>query len=521
VSPRAGGLLRIARIAVALAVFAVLAGTFLDFAGWLPSAPGRALAAAQFVPSALALAGGAALSIACVFIVLATLVAGRLYCSILCPLGILQDIVFRARKILRHKPLRFAKPRTVLRFAILGTTIAILLAGGSGLVLPFVDPYSHFGRIAADLFRPLATFGNNAWIDATDALGFSAGSRYEVVWAPVGALVFSGVVLAIVAVLAWRRGRLYCNTFCPVGTLLGWLAKRSAFRLAIDASACRKCAECLGACKSQCIDLRAASIDASRCVSCFDCLATCRHGAIDFRLFGKPASFEIQKPGQPARASFPRRAFLAHTAVTIGALTAPDAMARPRHDGANRRRHGDPITPPGSLSLSRFLDRCTACHLCVSACPTHVLQPATLEYGLSGWLKPRLDYTKAFCNFDCRRCGEVCPDGAIDLLDLAAKHITKIGHARLDLDRCIVVTHGTDCAACSEHCPTKAVSTVPYRDNLRKPTLAQKFCIGCGACEFACPVRAITVSGLATHGKASQIVEPKAALPESRDDFPF
>jgi ferredoxin len=182
------------------------------------------------------------------------------------------------------------------------------------------------------------------------------------------------------------------------------------------------------------------------------------------------------------------------------------------------------ICPPGASSGERFLDRCTACHLCISECPTGVLLPAFFEYGLSGLMKPRMDYRAAFCNFDCRRCGEVCPDGAIDLLDLAAKHIVKIGETHFYHDKCVVVTNGTDCAACSEHCPTKAVSTIPYGNNLRLPLVRDELCIGCGACEYACPAKpdkAIKVTGLREHGWAKKVIEPKATLPKPAGDFPF
>jgi ferredoxin-type protein NapF len=526
VSPRAGRLLRVARIVVALAAFTLLAGTFVDLAGWLPPGIGASLAAVQFVPSSVALITGASLSLACVVIALVTLLVGRVYCSTLCPLGILQDIVLRIRRLVRRKApsKRPAKPHTVLRHVVLWSTMAALLAGAGGIALPLVDPYSQFGRIAGDLFRPLATLANNAWASGAAALGWQGFNRFEIVWAPLAALVFSACVLAVIVALAWRHGRLYCNAFCPVGTLLGGLARNAVFRLEIDREDCRKCAECLGACKSHCIDVRDGAIDFSRCVACFDCLDVCRNGAIGFRFSG------LRPPSRPAPLSRPRnppagvsrRAFFGHAAATLGALTTAQAAG---HHGHSRRAHhgarSRAIAPPGAASVARFLDRCTACHLCVSACPTHVLQPATLEYGLAGWLKPHLDYSTAFCNFDCRRCGEVCPDGAIAPLDLATKHVTKIGRAKLELGHCIVVKDGTDCAACSEHCPTKAVFTVPWRDNLRKPSLDEDLCIGCGACEFACPVKAITVSPLATHGIAKQLVEPKAESPRTSEDFPF
>jgi ferredoxin len=153
-----------------------------------------------------------------------------------------------------------------------------------------------------------------------------------------------------------------------------------------------------------------------------------------------------------------------------------------------------------------------------------VLQPALFEYGLEGLLKPRLNYHSAYCLFECTRCGEICPDGAIDLLDLATKQVTQIGVADFYRSRCVVEVNGTDCAACSEHCPTKAVTTKPYRENLRLPSLDQSLCIGCGACEYACPVKptkAILVTGRSRHSHAQKLVEKKATAPAQTGDFPF
>ena len=340
-------------------------------------------------------------------------------------------------------------------------------------------------------------------------------------------------VLALMVVLAAWRGRLYCNTVCPVGTLLGWLSQRAAFRLRIDQAACRKCAACLHACKAHCIDLRAGSIDFSRCVACYDCVEVCDEHGISYR-FAWARTVPNSVPTRPATPEVvtdpQRRVFLFNTIVGIAGVTAVGrvlAAGDNQHNGHDETKHGQlspVICPPGASSVERFLDRCTACHLCISECPTGVLQPAFLEYGLLGLMKPHMDYRIAFCNFDCRRCGEVCPDGAIDVLDLAAKHLAKIGEAHFNKDKCVVVTNGTDCAACSEHCPTKAVTTIPYGNNLRLPSLNNDLCIGCGACEYACPVKpdkAIQVTGLREHGWAKKLIEPKATLPKSYGDFPF
>lgn len=536
--------LKLLRVAAALVVFLGLTAALADFRNLVPAAAGHWLAGVQLVPSLVALVTGAALSLASVVVIAATLACGRIYCSAVCPLGILQDLIGRLARLVqrgRTKFLPYAQPATWLRQGFLWATVAGVVAGWSGLTLALLDPYSIFGRIIAELFRPLVTLANNAVVGVANAAGINSLYRVEPHWAAVGALAVPAMMFLLVVGLAAWRGRLYCNTVCPVGTLLGLFAERAAFRLEIDRGACQKCVACLQVCKSQCINLRTGTIDFSRCVGCFNCLGACEHGGISYRLAWRRKPSPVEPVGAPAACrALPdpqRRAFLTGAAtafaVSLGAglrLSAQDQAGTERaQSGAaggpeNPDDHTKVICPPGAASIDRFLDRCTACQLCVSACPTQVLRPAFLEYGLAGLMKPRMEYSAAFCNFECRRCGEACPDGAITLLALADKQLTQIGEAHFDQKKCIVVVKGTDCAACSEHCPTKAVHTIPYGDNLRLPEVTRDLCIGCGACEYACPVqpdKAINVAGHRRHGRARKPVETKAAAPTPAGDFPF
>jgi len=524
-------LFRKVRIALGLAVFLGLLAAFIDFRNLVPLSVGHWLASIQFTPSVVGLVTGAGFGLACVLVVLVSLACGRIYCSTICPLGVLQDIVIRLRALVRRwrRPMRYAAPHTTMRYAILWVVVLAAVAGAGSMALSLLDPYSNFGRIAAGIFRPLTTLAANAGSDAVRALGGSGGFRYDVVWPSLAALVFPIAMLALVVGLAAWRGRIYCNTICPVGTLLGWVAKRAAFRLQIDSQACEKCAACLRSCKAQCIDLKRGKIDFSRCVGCFDCLPSCEKGAIGFRWsWGRGAARKTEPDScerMAAGEGIDRRDFLIQSTRGMVVLAGADGLASAalavQHPAASRRLTRGGIAPPGARSVKSFLDRCTGCHLCVSACPTHVLQPALLEYGLLGFLKPHMNYPAAFCDFDCHRCGDICPDGAIAPLDLASKHLTRIGEAQFRREECIVVLNGTDCAACSEHCPTKAVSTMPYGNNLRLPSLDTSLCIGCGACEYACPVKAITVSPLAIHGTARKVTESRATLRTSGADFPF
>lgn len=518
-----GRYLKWMRVAVAVAVFLALLVAWVDFREVVPAAVGQTLGAVQLVPSLVALVTGASLSLAGLVLLLLTLGGGRIYCSTLCPLGIGQDIVIRVRRWFdKKRALPFAPPVPWLRPTMLGMTILASSLGWGGFVLALLDPYSNFGRIAAGIFRPLTVFVNNQLVGLMEAWGGHGLYRVDPAWLGAGALLPPLLVLVGVTALAFWRERLFCNTLCPVGALLGSIARRAAFRLAPDPAACRACDRCARVCKAQCLDARAGTIDFSRCVACLNCLAVCDQGGIGYRFAWRrpaPRVGRSEAAANPQRRDFLKKSVLGVVALGLSGR-AFAAGAKPVLVGPRPDNWTPAVSPPGSGGVAAFLQRCTACHLCVSACPTGVLRPATLEFGLRGFLKPRLDFVRAFCTLECRRCGEVCPTGAIRLPDMATKRTTKIGEVEFFRAKCVVVTKGTDCAACSEHCPTQAVTTRPYGVNLRLPAIHAERCIGCGACEHVCPVKpdkAIQVRGFYRHGVAQKFSEPKVTAPAARD----
>ena len=177
-------LLKWLRIAVAMAMFAALTAAFVDFRGLVPSQLSHALAEIQFIPSLVALHTGASLSLACVIIAIVTLAVGRIYCSAICPLGILQDMVIRLTQWRKRKskPTPYSRPRTWLRQTFLWVTIAAAVAGFGGFALSLLDPYSNFGRIASDIVRPLVTLANNAAVGPADKLGWHGLFRVVPSW---------------------------------------------------------------------------------------------------------------------------------------------------------------------------------------------------------------------------------------------------------------------------------------------------------------------------------------------------
>lgn len=168
------------------------------------------------------------------------------------------------------------------------------------------------------------------------------------------------------------------------------------------------------------------------------------------------------------------------------------------------------ITPPGSISQEHFQAHCTSCHLCVSKCPSHVLKPAFMEYGLGGMMQPTVFFEKGFCNFDCTVCGDVCPNGAILPLTKEQKHLTQMGKVVFIEENCIVYRDGTSCGACSEHCPTQALSMIPFKDGLTIPHIDTEICVGCGGCEYVCPARpfrAVYIEGNAVQQEAKPFTD--------------
>lgn len=514
-------MLRKLRIAAGAILLAAVTWYFVDFAGILPDGLG-VLARIQFFPAffmhSVAILMG---------IVALTLLFGRLYCSVICPMGVFQDVVSRVAGFFRKKKKRYkySPARNVLRYGLLAGVAVVGLAGFSFLV-SLLDPYAAYGRIAANVFSPVYLAGNNLLETIFTSFGNYTFYRMEVPVRSILSLAVALVTLGGVGYLAWRFGRAYCNTVCPVGAILGLLSRYSLFKVRIDTAKCNGCGVCASRCKSSCIDSKNHRIDHSRCVDCFNCLDACRQSALSFSLPpGKKAKIEIPEK-QPDTA---RRKFIATSlaaTITVPALVAGGRRNRFRqHQGENKAGYGRsvPISPPGSLGHAHLERHCTACHLCISKCPSKVLKPAFTQYGLAGMMQPMMDFEKGFCNFDCTVCSDVCPNGAILPLTQEEKHLTQVGKVVFLKRFCIVHTDGTSCGACSEHCPTQAVSMVPYRDGLTIPHTDPSICVGCGGCEYVCPAtphKAIYVEGNAVHEKAVPFRDVQAHE-EEIDDFGF
>ena len=498
----------------------LLVGIGRDWWGWLPKL--------QMMPATLRLIGGAALgNIAVVLgILLVTLLAGRIYCSVICPLGVFQDIVLWIRRTLgkvfpKSKALRkrfkFNRECRWVRYPVAALAIAGIISGLQ-IVVALLEPYSAYGR----MIRSIVGGG------------------------PAPLLIAAGVTFVAVVLCAWLWGRAYCNTICPVGTVLGCVSRYQFFGVRVDEDKCIKCGACSRICKSSCIEEGTLRIDYSRCVDCFDCIGACKQGALGFGKTARRAvpgsgidsviSTEAKRSGEsPLHQEISRQArndsantrqarndsantrqarndkdndgrrrFLATGAMLIGTGIAASAQNMKLDGGLAELQPKTPrertprLVPPGATGLKAFYDSCTACQLCITHCPSGVLRPST---DLEHFLQPQMGYENGFCRPECTACSEVCPAGAIRPVAKDAKTLIRIGTAKVNPFICLSASGEERCGACARHCPTGAISMVDVDGTLR-PVVAEEQCIGCGKCEYLCPVRpesAISVVGLEEH----------------------
>ena len=480
------------RITLATIIFLGMVLLFLDFTGsvhaWLAW-----MSSMQFIPAVLS-----ANLVVVGIILLLTLVFGRAYCSVICPLGIWFDSVAWAGLKAKKNRYTYSPALKWLRIAMLVLFVIGMVAGISSVIV-LLDPYSTFGLFMAELFAPIYYIVNNLLAQLAEQMGSYSIYETDVWLKSIVSLVTAITLFVVMGILAWRNGRTYCNTICPVGTVLGYLSQFSLLAPVIDTNKCNGCTRCARNCKASCIDAKNHAIDYTRCVVCMDCIDNCSQHAIQYRLrYSKKNTTESE-------ISNSRRKFL-----SIGAIiaTTPIVNAQAKVDGGlaviedkKIPQRATRIIPPGAGDIHSFERHCTACQLCVAACPNEVLRPSQQ---LDSLLQPHLSYERGYCRPECIKCAEVCPTDAIKLIDLAEKSSIQIGHAVWIKENCIAHTRGVKCNNCERHCPVGAIQMItPEGGNGTPiPCVDTERCIGCGACENLCPARpfsALYVEGHKQH----------------------
>ncbi len=512
--------LRRLRIGISFIIFTLFLWLFLW--GIESNAPNysQILLGLQFVPAlikVLTFSFGFAF-LGFLIIIITSFIFGRFYCAAVCPLGILQDIVifFSHRlKLTRHH--QYQRPFKVIRYTVLLLSVLITITGSITMV-SLLDPYSIFGRIVTHLLKPILIGLNNLIVPILESFNVYAITYSSIHSLTIFTLSITLILFFLVVGLALFKGRQYCNTICPVGTVLGLLAKKSLFSIQIDQQQCNACGLCERACRAGCIDSRFKQVDHDRCVVCFDCLETCQ------KIHYVPKLKDtIDQKYSLSR----RREFLKRTTLLSAAMLLPSANygQSPEKEG---EKHPLPIIPPGAKSIENYIKLCTACHLCVSACPSKVLTPLVAAFGRKGIMQPGFDLDQGYCQYSCNTCSRICPTGAISPITLEEKQLIQVGKVKLFIDTCVVEKERQDCGACAEVCPTHAVY-IEKKNNLYYPKIDEKPCIGCGACQHVCPTfpKSIIVERNTTHATAEKPFynqptpkkEPEPA--ETEQEFPF
>ena len=495
------------RTILAAVLFTLITLLFLDFTGTLHHWLGW-LAKIQFLPAIMAV------NVVVVVVLIAlTLVFGRIYCSVICPLGVFQDLLARLNR--KKNKYSYSKEVRWLRYPVLAIFIIAGVAG-VGSLFQLLAPYSAYGRIATMLFQPIWEWGNN--LLALAAEHYESYTFYSVdTWMrSMPVFIIAAVTLVVIFILAWKGGRTYCNTICPVGTILSFFARFSWLKIRFDADKCRNCSLCTKNCKASCIDFKTHTVDYSRCVVCGNCIEKCKFGALKYvhgpaqqpkaARTGTENTADTEKSSQDVDTS--KRSFLLASALATTAALAQKkeklmdgGLAQIEDKVAPARQ--TPLTPPGSMSFQHYAKRCTGCQLCVSECPNQVLRPSS---DLLHLMLPVMSYERGYCRPECTRCSDVCPAGAIKPLDDVEKSSIQIGHAVWIKKNCIPLTDGVECGNCARHCPTGAIEMVMMDENDEEsptiPAINEEACIGCGACEYVCPARpfsAISIEGHEVH----------------------
>ena len=511
------------RVVFSILVLLLIVAVFLDIRHLIPEKYINIILFLQFIPSASKfISAGQIASVGFLVILSLTFLTGRTYCSFLCPLGVFQDITSRIGGKLKKRFRRFGlrKSHTFLRYSLLIITLILTMIWGVYL-LTLLDPYSIFGRLMTYFGRPAALGINNLLSNIFTNFDIYTFVHIPVTWFPPVVYIIPAAFLLLVGIMSLTKGRLFCNMICPVGTLLGLISKISVLRIRLDDPKCTKCGRCALACKSSCIDFLNKNIDLSRCVYCFNCIDSCQDKAVKY-------SIVSMKRNEPVVTDETRRkVILSSLFLVLGSSVRTSGQEKlipvPQEASNVREDRTTPVSPPGSTSISNFTSKCIACSLCISVCPNNVLIPSYRDYGIAGIMQPHLDYHRGFCAYECVRCTEVCPTGAMLPLDIDAKKLTQIGKARFIEDNCIVKTEKTACGACAESCPTKAVHMIPYEGTLVIPKTTEEICIGCGHCEYACPTtpyKSIYINGNPSHSAAKK---PESTQTEMKTpaEFPF
>jgi ferredoxin len=372
----------------------------------------------------------------------ATLAYGRVWCGWVCPLGAILHLFGPdgTRKV--------APWYRQLKYGIL--FVIMLMAGFGSLAFMYFDPITILVRGVAD---PIAV-------------------AMSIIRLPGVRVITLVSMLPLLAVLVLNRveKRFWCRYLCPLGALVGLGSKVSWVRRRLNEPSCVTCGDCVKTCCMGAINPETIKTDPAECIMCMDCAPVCPQIAITFAQQPVPRWHHEFDPGR-------REVF--------GSVAASAAGLALFNTGIAKSPAPDLLRPPGvATKEAAFLTECIRCGQCVQACPGQCLHPVWLGMTWEALWTPALVGRLGGCQWDCNRCGQVCPSGAIPNLPLEEKRKQLIGLAVVDEGLCI------NCMVCEKACPPKAIGRVEVRKaGIRKPLpiVDGAKCNGCGLCEFICP----------------------------------
>lgn len=416
--------------------------------------------AVQLGPGIASLAASFSITVlvSCIAILIFTFLFGRFYCSLICPLGILQNFI----GFLSFKNSKNYKNMVKTRYTIAALVFGALFCGWA-VGFKILDPYTNFGLIASSIFTPIYNLITKA-------------EHYEFT---ILTLTITLIPFIILIFLVLFKRRFFCTAICPVGTILGLSAKYSPFKLTIS-DKCITCGACFRNCPAGSINLKDKKINNELCIRCLKCISVCPKQAISFGTENKKQSSTFNRS---------RRNFILGSVFVLGGIATGvgGAIIRGKNFLKDKIRA---ILPPGAGDYSRFSSKCTSCQLCVAVCPNKVIHPRDFNHSAI-----YMDYSKNYCKYDCNACSSACPTGAIKKITLEQKRHTRIGLAKINRDLCI------NCGICAFKCPVKALSIEEDSNGDRTLKYNAAVCIGCGACQVSCPHKAIEIVGIVEQSK--------------------
>jgi len=408
---------------------------------------------------------------------------------------------------------RYKRWQTTKYYLLFGFLVAALMGTG---VVGWMDPLSLLVRSLGLSILPGTSYALRAVLHSLEASRYGLeGSRFGPVqsvgsvlhfifgWLLLLSLkqpyfrqgIWLGAIFVFLLALNFRVTRFWCRALCPLGALLGIASRWAVLGLVKNPEHCKDCNRCLLHCQGGDDPIGGVPWRQPECHLCLNCVGECPEHGLQFKFFYKQ---------DVAGVNLQRRKVL--TSLGAGAALVPLMRATP---GFATEHHERLLRPPGALDEGYFLSRCIRCGECMKACPNNALHPAWNEAGVEGLWTPVMIPRIGYCETSCVLCSQVCPTGAIWEITSKEKGWAssaiqdakpiRLGTAFYDRGRCLPWAMATECIVCEEWCPTspKAIYLQPAEvvdaegnvKQLKQPYLDPARCVGCGACEYACPLQ--------------------------------